>query len=91
MEKGGIELGKGGRALDLEKEVRGERRGSEVREDCSDNSFDALNPAAPSFLCIACLLSPWPLGLHGLNMSGHYLTYHVFPKVNGFEDFTMKL
>ena len=53
MEKGGIELGKGGRALDLEKEVRGGRRGTEVGEDCSDNSFDALN------LCTAGLLLPW--------------------------------
>jgi len=59
VEKGGIELGKGGRALDLEREVRGGRRGTKVGEDCSDNSLDALNPAAPSFLCTACLLSPW--------------------------------
>ena len=59
MEKGGIELGKGGRALDLEREVRGGRRGTEVGEDYSDNSFDALNLAAPSFLCTAGLLLPW--------------------------------
>ena len=59
MEKGGIRLGKGGRALALEREVRGGRRGTKVGEDCSDNSFDALNPIAPSFLCTSCLLSPW--------------------------------
>jgi hypothetical protein len=33
VEKGGIELGKGERALDLEREARGERRGTEVGED----------------------------------------------------------
>jgi hypothetical protein len=59
MEKGDIELGKGERALDLERERGQRRRGPEVGEDCYDNSFDALNPAAPLFLCSACLLSPW--------------------------------
>ena len=52
MEKDGIELGMGGGALDLEREVRGGRRGTEVGEDSSDNS------SAPSFLCTSCLLSP---------------------------------
>jgi hypothetical protein len=59
VEEGEIELGKGERALDLEREVRGGRRGTEVREDSSDNSFDAPDPAAPSIFCTACLLSPW--------------------------------